>query len=97
MIGGVTELPTGTVTDAVAAALDIRHGLLPAGLGVRMAVHTGETSTHGDRYAGPALVRAARLRGLARGGRAVVSQATRELVVDVLPAGASLDPQGEHE
>src|SRR5918992_1068214 len=51
-------------TDAVAAALHTQRGLLPVGLGVRMAVHTGEARVRGDRYAGPAIIRAARLRGL---------------------------------
>jgi predicted ATPase/class 3 adenylate cyclase/DNA-binding NarL/FixJ family response regulator len=84
-------------TDAVAAALDAQRELRRVDLGVRMAVHTGEARVRDDRYAGPAIIRAARLRDLARGGQVVVSQAARELVVDVLPAGASLEPQGEHE
>jgi len=39
-------------------------------------------------YAGPTINRTVRLRDLAHGGQTVVSGATEDMVVDLLPAGA---------
>ncbi len=89
-------------TDAVAAACDAQVALegedWPGGLSlrVRMALHTGEVRVDGNRYAGPVLIRAARLRGLAHGGQVLLSAVTRDLVVDDLPDGASLVDHGWH-
>ena len=66
-------------------------------LRVRIALHTGEAHERGGDYFGPALNRAARLRGLATGGVTVLSQATAEIVHDRLPAGAELVDLGTHE
>jgi predicted ATPase/DNA-binding CsgD family transcriptional regulator len=45
---------------------------------------------------GPVIIRTARLRDLAHGGQTVVSEATRELVLEALPDGASLVDVGVH-
>ena len=90
-------------SDAVACAVECQRALLaaawPGGLDlrVRVALHTGEAHERGGDYFGPALNRAARLRGLARGGTTVVSQATAEIVRDRLPHGARLVDLGPRE
>ncbi len=64
---------------------------------VRLALHTGEVQTRdGDRYEGPTIIRCARLRAIAHGGQTLLSQATCDLVVDHMPAGAWLDDMGVH-
>jgi predicted ATPase/class 3 adenylate cyclase/DNA-binding CsgD family transcriptional regulator len=86
----------GLASKALEAALDAQRALLETDLMVRMALHTGEARVRDRRYAGPAIIRAARLRALARGGQIVVSQATRDLLVDSLPAEATFAVTGEH-
>ena len=64
-------------SDAVAAAVVAQLALVrevwpTAGpIRVRMALHTGEAEAHGGRYAGPTVIRAARLRAAAHGGQTV--------------------------
>jgi hypothetical protein len=50
----------------------------------------------GDRYEGPTIIRCARLRAIAHGGQSLLSQATGDLVIDHMPAGAWLDDMGVH-
>ena len=90
-------------SDAVSAALEGQRALAgeawPAGVGlsVRMALHTGEAQIRDDcYYAGPSIIRCARLRALAHGGQVVLSGTTADLLADGLPAGASLLPLGLH-
>jgi predicted ATPase/class 3 adenylate cyclase len=90
-------------SDAVACAADLRmsfgavtwHGEIE--LRVRIALHTGEAHERAGDYFGPALNRAARLRGLADGGATLLSQATMEIVHDRLPDGTELVDLGSHE
>jgi predicted ATPase/class 3 adenylate cyclase len=90
-------------SDALACAADLRssfgavtwHGELE--LRVRIALHTGEAHERAGDYFGPALNRAARLRGLADGGATLLSHATREIVHDRLPEGMELADLGVHE
>jgi predicted ATPase/class 3 adenylate cyclase len=63
---------------------------------VRMGVHTGDVEVHGEHYFGPALFRCARLMAVGYGGQVLLSRATRDLVGDGLPDGASLRPLGTH-
>jgi predicted ATPase/DNA-binding SARP family transcriptional activator len=83
-------------SDAVACAVELQRALQDAAwpggldLGVRVAVHTGEAHERGGDYFGPALNRAARLRGLARRGATLMSQATAEIVRERLPAQTEL-------
>jgi predicted ATPase/class 3 adenylate cyclase/DNA-binding CsgD family transcriptional regulator len=90
-------------SDAVAAALDAQRTLTeqvwPAGadLVVRMAVHTGEARLREQLYyVGPSIIRTARLRSLAHGGQVLLSAVTADLLVDALPARATLLPLGIH-
>ena len=90
-------------TDALECAAALRESLAAVtwhgnlDLRVRVALHTGEAHERGGDYFGPALNRAARLRGLADGGTTLLSQATRELVHDRLPPGTELVDLGTHE
>jgi predicted ATPase/class 3 adenylate cyclase/DNA-binding CsgD family transcriptional regulator len=90
-------------SDAVAAALDaqcrLRAQEWPDGVGfaVRMAIHTGEAELRDEgNYFGPAVIRCARLRGIAAGGQVLVSGSTADLIGDRLPSSASLADLGLH-
>lgn len=86
--------------DAVAAAADAQRALQahawPQGaeLRVRMGLHTG-TPLVTDDYVGLDVHRGARIMSAGHGGQVLLSQATRDLVVDHLPEGASLRDLGE--
>ena len=89
--------------DAVAAALNAQQQLAseswPKGvdLRVRMALHTGDAQLRDAfNYYGPTVIRAARLRALAHGAQTIASRATRDLVADGLPLGASWRDLGTH-
>ena len=90
-------------SDAVAAALDAQRALIvepwPTAepVQVRMAVHTGEAQLRDEgNYAGPAVIRAARLRALGHGGQTLVSHTAADLVGDRLPEAVSLRDLGRH-
>ncbi|MDQ1567941.1 MAG: hypothetical protein QOF96_2821 [Actinomycetota bacterium] len=89
-------------SDAVAVALDAQLALAREPwatrdpIRVRMALHTGEAEARGGRYAGPTIIRAARLRAAAHGGQTVVSRATAEVAGDDLAHGAFLVDLGTH-
>jgi predicted ATPase/class 3 adenylate cyclase/DNA-binding CsgD family transcriptional regulator len=78
-------------SDAVACALELQLRLEDTPLRVRMGLHTGEVDVRdGQRYDGPTIIRAARLRDLGHGGQVLVSNLTREATVDGLPEGAEM-------
>ncbi len=87
-------------TDAVAAAIAFQRALadepFPDGihLSVRAGMHTGEAQQEKGDYLGAAVSRAARIRGLARGGQVFLSHATAELIADQLPEGVTLQEVG---
>ncbi|MEY2449378.1 MAG: hypothetical protein QOH79_2854 [Acidimicrobiaceae bacterium] len=90
-------------SDAVAAALDAQRAFAeeswPAGgeVRVRMALHTGEIRLRdAGNYFGPTIIRCARIRAIGHGGQTLISDATRDLVVDALPDGAELRDLGLH-
>jgi predicted ATPase/class 3 adenylate cyclase/DNA-binding CsgD family transcriptional regulator len=90
-------------SDAAGAALDAQRALVEeewpdaAHLAVRMALHTGEAQIRDQRYyAGPSIIRCARLRALAHGGQVLISNTTADLLADGLAAGAALLPLGVH-
>jgi predicted ATPase/class 3 adenylate cyclase len=97
----VTVFPRAS--DALDCAAALRESLAAVtwhgdlDLRVRAALHTGEAHERGGDYFGPALNRTARIRGMADGGTTLLSQATRELVHDRLPAGTELVDLGTHE
>jgi predicted ATPase/class 3 adenylate cyclase len=65
-------------------------------LRVRMGLHTGEGRLGGDDYLGIDVNRAARIAASGHGGQVLLSEATRALVVDALPAGISIRNLGAH-
>lgn len=88
---------------AVAAALDIQRSFAlepwPDGgeVRVRTALHTGEIRLRdAGNYFGPTIIRCARIRAIGHGGQVLLSDATRDLVVDSLPKGAELRDLGSH-
>jgi predicted ATPase/class 3 adenylate cyclase len=90
--------PAGAVRAAVAAQRGLAANDWSPGppVRVRMGVHTGEGVLGGDDYAGIDVHRAARIADAAHGGQVLVSNATRGLVQQALPAGASLRSLGAH-
>jgi class 3 adenylate cyclase len=86
--------------DGVAAALAAQRALAKepwdpniGQLLVRMALHTGTAEERKGDYYGPAVNRAARLMSAAFGGQVLLSQITRELVLEQLPETVStIDP-----
>ncbi len=94
----------GGAGDGLVASLHAQLGLqreswsVTGPLRVRMGLHVGEAEVEGDGedYHGPAVNRAARIMASGHGGQALLSAATAALVIDRLPAGASLRDLGEH-
>ena len=63
---------------------------------VRMAVHTGEGEFRDGDYYGSAVNRCANLRSIAHSGQTLLSQATYEIVQDLLTEGIELFDLGEY-
>ncbi len=63
---------------------------------VRIGLHSGEAHLAGDDYGGFDVNRASRIAAAGHGGQIVVSETTRALTADGLPAGATLRDLGEH-
>lgn len=90
-------------SDALAAASDAQRAFAeepwPTGgeVRVRMALHTGEIRLRdAGNYFGPTIIRCARMRAIGHGGQTLISDATRDLVVDALPDDAELRDLGLH-
>ena len=89
-------------TDAVSAAVAAQRALFthawPEGVTVRvrMGLHTGEPVLATEGYVGLDVHHAARIMSAAHGGQVLLSQTTRELVVQALPDGVTLFDLGEH-
>ncbi|HVL80090.1 MAG TPA: adenylate/guanylate cyclase domain-containing protein, partial [Actinomycetota bacterium] len=76
-------------TDAVACALEIQLGLAQPHDGtpirLRIGVHTGEVHKRDEwNYMGTSINRTARVRNIGHGGQVLLSQVTRDLVLDSL-------------
>ncbi|MGH2725202.1 MAG: ATP-binding protein [Actinomycetota bacterium] len=86
------------VASAIAAQRALAGHSWPEGaeVRVRMGLHTGEAVLGADNYVGIDVHRAARIAGAGHGGQVVLSQATRALVEQSLPEGATLRDLGEH-
>ena len=88
--------------DAVEATIDAQRAMAaepwPDGVDVRvrMGLHTGEVESVGGDVIGYDINRAARIAALAHGGQVLLSDTTRALVADALPAGVSLRDLGDH-
>ncbi|MGB7095862.1 MAG: tetratricopeptide repeat protein [Anaerolineales bacterium] len=102
MIGDAFQVAFDTAMQALMAAQASQRVLQSESWGdigqlkVRMALHTGVVDERGDDYVGPLLNRAARLMNAGHGGQVLLSQATYELVRDILPGGVRLRDLGEH-
>jgi len=90
-------------SDAVAAALDVQRAFAqevwPEGgeVRVRIALHTGEIRLRdAGNYFGPTIIRCARMRTIGHGGQTLISDTTRDLVIDALPDEAELRDLGTH-
>ena len=92
----------GRATDAASAAIEIQSAFAaepwPAGmgLGLRIALHTGEVELRGGHYFGPTIYRCARLMAAGNGGQILLTQATQQLLADEPPLGSLLADRGEH-
>jgi class 3 adenylate cyclase len=86
----------GTAYAAVAAAvagqveMAAEEWTKTGSLRVRMGLHAGSAELREGDYYGTATNRAARLMSIANGGQVIVSNATEELVRDVLSEGVAL-------
>ncbi|MDQ4034617.1 MAG: hypothetical protein M3153_01700 [Chloroflexota bacterium] len=91
-----------TAPGAVAAAVEAQRALAaepwPGGLElrVRMGLHTGEASLGTEGYVGLHVHRASRIASAGWGGQVLISDTTRSLVADSLPAGVELRDLGVH-
>jgi TolB-like protein/Tfp pilus assembly protein PilF len=91
-----------TATDAIDAALSAQQALHAepwperAKIRARMALHTGAADLRGGDYFGTPLNVVARLLAVGHGGQTLVSEITRDLCRDRLPAGTSLKSLGQH-
>ena len=89
-------------TDACAAAVGLQRCLgsevWPGALTLRTcaSLHSGEAQQRDGDYYGGTVNRAARIRGLAKGGETLMSRATHDLVADVLADDVRLVDVGEH-
>jgi predicted ATPase/DNA-binding CsgD family transcriptional regulator len=97
VVAGFSRAP-----DAVRAAIEIQRAAAHEGppgseLGVRIALHTGDLQSDPDDHrVRSAIERCARLRSIGHGGQTLLSQSTRDLVTDKLPADAFLEDLGVH-
>jgi predicted ATPase/class 3 adenylate cyclase len=84
--------PAKAVGAAVALQAAVRTEQWPstAPVRVRVGVHTGDAEPRGGDWYGPAVNRAARLRGLADGNQTLLTGVTAALVGDRLPAASQL-------
>jgi predicted ATPase/class 3 adenylate cyclase len=88
--------------DAIAAAVDgeraIESETWPDGLEVhvRIGIHTGEIESVGSDVIGYDINRTARIAAVAHGGQILVSDTTRSLIADALPADVTLRDLGSH-
>src|SRR2546426_563505 len=91
-----------TATSAVEAALAGQRALRAerwpekAAIHTRMALHTGAAEIRDGDYFGAPLNHVARLLAIGHGGQTLVSEITRDLSRDRLPAGMTLKSLGEH-
>ena len=93
------ERPADAVHAAVVAQRALRGEPWPttSPVKVRIAVHTGEARLRDAfNYAGPGIIRTARLRSIGHGGQVLVSGTTRDLAADELGGELSVIDLGLH-
>ena len=92
----------GSASAGIAAAVEAQRGLAahswPEGsaVRVRMGLHTGEGLVRDGTYVGLDVHRAARIAAVGHGGQVLVSDSTRALIEQSLPAGVGLRDLGRH-
>lgn len=102
IVGDAVQAAFPTARDALQAAISAQRSIEQEDWGVlgplrvRMALHTGAATPRDHDYLAPSLNRLARLLAAGAGGQVLVSEATRDLLRDVLPPGIQLRPLGEH-
>jgi predicted ATPase/class 3 adenylate cyclase len=102
VIGDAIQAAFPTALDGVLAAIEAQRALIAEDWGalgpiqVRMALHTGTATPHDGDYLAPSLNRLARLLSAGFGGQLLVTEVTRNLVRDTLPAEVTLRDLGEH-
>src|ERR687889_730767 len=100
-VGDAFCVAFSSASHALEAALAAQQALLSEGrektgpLPTRMALHTGSAEERAGDYFGAPVNRIARLLSAGHGGQILLSSATKELVRDALPEGASLRDLGE--
>jgi class 3 adenylate cyclase len=94
----VFPTPAGAIRAAARAQRELTTARWPANsiVRARMGLHTGEGIPGGGNYLGLDVNRAARIAAAAHGGQVVLSDATRALIEDHLPAGTRLRDLGQH-
>src|SRR5215203_2392222 len=103
-VGDAVYAAFPSALDAVLAAITAQRALIAEDWGalgpvrVRMALHTGAATPQDGDYLSPALNRLARLLAAGAGGQILLTEATRQLVRDLTPAGMPLElvDLGEH-
>ncbi|HEX9094647.1 MAG TPA: BTAD domain-containing putative transcriptional regulator [Candidatus Dormibacteraeota bacterium] len=89
-------------SDAVACGVAMQRELSAhawpegADLHIRVAINSGEAELRSGHYYGPAVYRCARLLAIGHGDQVLLTQATRDLVIDTLPDGVGLRELGSH-
>jgi predicted ATPase/class 3 adenylate cyclase len=102
MIGDAFQIAFDTASNALDAAIEAQRALQAEDWGdrgplrIRMALHTGVTEEREDDYVGPILNRLGRLLSVSHGGQILLSQATYELVSDLLTDDIRLQDLGTH-
>jgi len=98
----VFQRASSAVAAVVAAQRALAAHVFPgqAAIRVRMGLHTGEarlgSAATGADYVGYDVHRAARIASAGHGGQVLLSEPTRVLVGEALPAGVTLRDLGEH-
>jgi predicted ATPase/DNA-binding SARP family transcriptional activator len=64
---------------------------------IRVAINSGEAELRSGHYYGPAVYRCARLLAIGHGDQVLLTQATRDLVIDAMPDGIGLRELGTHQ
>ena len=85
------------MSGAVAAQQELAEHSWPDGaeVKVRMGLHTGEPTVGEEGYLGMDVVRAARICSAGHGGQILLSETTRALVGNSIPAGTEVRDLGE--
>ena len=90
--------PSDALAAAAGAQLALHEAEWPedAVVRVRMGIHTGEAELRESDYFGTTPNRCARIRSVAHGGQTLLSEATSDLVRELLPPGVTLKDLGLH-